>query len=333
MDFSASYGTPRTEMAGWNTMSDNNKEDEPKNAEREFEPEDFPLARSDDTEILDEISTDIRFESDEQLLSSVKARFKRTERDFALLCRDLYLIDQWGSYRAKGYDNFQAYWAGEFGQPIKNADKLINIFKKYVQECGIDLDTLKSIGVTKAQTMFSVINKTNAKDLVEKATSLRVSEFRKEIAKLRPRNNPHRVLPVSESATFNAQKSEEVVKKDYNSFNPLDVLDPASNESIDIQFRLFPEQVELVRRVIFSMKKELNTHHDGHALVTILQDYEAKRELMEKKTDARQLTLLSNYEKVYGGKIYWIKDAETAGKILKLIEENGLGEEIVYERD
>jgi hypothetical protein len=240
-------------MAGWETMSEN-KEDETKKAE--FAPEEFPLEKSDTEKVVLDIASSELVVSAEELLARVRERLLRMEMDFAHLGSDLFQIRQLHSYKAildeKGkprYADFESYWAGEFGQPIKNAHKLIDMYKKYVKECGIDLDTLKAVGVTKAQTMLSVINKTNARELVEKATVLRVPEFRKEIAKLRPR--PHRLIEASKSATFNPTTPPEVrpemvgkVETSYNTYNHLDVIDPADANTLRaVQFYLFPQHV------------------------------------------------------------------------------------------
>jgi len=139
----------------------------------------------------------------------------------------------------EGYESFAQYVSDVFGFEERKAEYLMSIYKHLVHKA-IPWDVVKSLGWSKLKELAPIITEATAKEWVEKAEKLSVTELKAML-----------------------KKGDGAGGKDPKT----------TSDVVNLKFKLHKDQSELVQNAIAKAKGEAGTEHDNEALAAMAGIY------------------------------------------------------------
>ncbi len=235
------------------------------------------------------IATD---DSPDSLRVRIPAVKDHAERCYLQLARDLWMVNTRQHYKSWGFESFDDY-VTDLGIPPDRARRLRQLWSRLIST-GVRPSSLSGVSFSNARLLVNVINKDNAETWIEKSKTLSYRELQHEVEAALPPPPP---IPPP------ADGSQPVL------------LQPGqiqSQKTVKRVYYLMPDQATVVDEAITEAATISSNPSESANLANVATAFLAQRVVGENKSDAenRLTFLLRHLERVFGGKLLWVKRAE-----------------------
>lgn len=242
------------------------------------------------------------------------------ERCYIYLAKDLWNVCNRKLYTEWGFNTYDDYLVF-LGMSKEGAYRLRRIFDVLVTKCGITIPEIEGLGKSKAERLLPVVNKFNARSWIEVAKNSDYGTLLSKIDNEKRRNvgsslSGKETTPVQQDAVAKV----EIIGTD---------AEPELSDVIDIKpkklkvksFQIAEDSESLLNEAINEARRITKSPSDGFNLICIAQQFLASRLTLDGKDDNRLMWFLRNFEKIYGGRLLYIK-SEEAWEVLRTAVEN-----------
>ncbi len=235
--------------------------------------------------------------------------------------RDLYLVYHRRLYQDWGHDTFTDYLEIEVGIDQQRGDRCKRIWTRFVKDEAISPKEMKGLGYTNALALLAVLGKEapvgtkprSARDWIGLAKKLSWRDLSLEIKKFTSISKEQKDALVASGATVASAEPE---------IPGLPAPISASDNRRDWGFKLHPSQFKVLDAAIAEAKRSKpGSMAENEALAHVATEFLAARMSKEEAPVARVGFLLTNLERVYGGKFVWVPGDEAADYLGACIEQ------------
>lgn len=257
------------------------------------------------------------------------------------LGRNLFLIEHNKWYVGYGFSTYGRFLTEHLGMSPKRAQRLKRVWKQLVRVVGVRHDELVGLGYSKASLLATLVNgkagqlldRKNASSWIGDAKSMSYGALEKHISEVKAirmgsvaKSDP--VVKVPDPMDYEEEPQESKWEDDPTAppkkpqrRRDLEV------EVIDVEpkkrsFFLFPGQEDILDEALLEAGRMGNTDKPGAQLEYVAQGYLSNRMGEKEPGDGRPRFWMNIFEKMFGGRLVWVKDDEAAEVVDGLLKDH-----------